>query len=134
MFWADVNGQITQVRVYTNAMEGGNHNVRIWRVKDSTLVAGPYTWNISSGTVGWKAFTLPAPLAIAANTAYIVAVTNSSDGYYAEQVHGFDAPIVNGHLHTYVGSGVYTDTLGMMPTLTWENTNYFRDVVFVPQQ
>ncbi len=132
-FWADVNGQIMQVRLYTNGLEGGNHTVRIWRIMDATVLAGPYTWDISSGTAGWKIFTLPTPLEIAANTDYIVAISNSRDWWYAEQIHGFDAPIVNGNLHTYVSSGVYSDILGTMPTEIWENTNYFRDVVFVPQ-
>lgn len=69
---------------------------------------------------------------ISANTDYIVAVSNSSDRYYAGQLNGFDAPIVNGHLHAYTGSGVYSTVLGAMPTSTWNNTNYFRDVLFVP--
>jgi hypothetical protein len=132
-FWSDVNGQITQVRLYTHALEGGNHSVRIWQVNGSTLVAGPFTWNILSGTEGWKTFTLPSPVAITANTDYIVAISNSSDHHYAEQPQGLAAPIVSGHLHTYVGSGVYSTALGTMPTSTWQNTNYFRDIVFAPQ-
>jgi hypothetical protein len=130
-FWAAVPGQITSVRLYANASEGGNHTVRIWRVSTGSVMAGPYTWNISSGTEGWKTFTLPTPLDIAANTDYVVAVSNSSDRYYAERTHGFDAAIVNGDLHTYVGSGVYATTTGTFPTLKWQNTNYFRDVLFV---
>lgn len=132
-FWADVNGQITQVRVYTNAVEGGVHSVRIWRVSDQTVVSGSHTWNIPSGSAGWKSFTLPAPLNITANTDYIVSISNSSDRYYASQQNGFNASIVNGHLHTYQGSGVYSTLLGTMPTSIWNNTNYFRDVQFVPQ-
>ena len=132
-FWADVNGAITQVRVYASANEGGNHLVRIWRASDGALLAGPYTWNITAGTEGWKTFTLSPALSIAANTDYIVAVANSSDHYYAEQEQGFAAPIVNGHLNTYIGSGVYGTVLGAMPTSAWNNTNYFRDVVFAPQ-
>lgn len=129
-FSAEVAGQVTAVRVYTNAAESGNHTVRIWRVADGALVAGPYTWNISPGAEGWKTFTLQPGLQIDANADYIVAVSNSSDHYYAEQPHGFDAPIVNGPLRTYVGSGVYTDVVGAMPIFNWSNTNYFRDVVF----
>jgi hypothetical protein len=131
-FWADVAGQITGVRLYTNSIEGGNHTVRIWK-GSGTLLAGPFTWNIAPGTSGWKTFTLPTAVSIPANTDYIVAISNSSDKYYAEQNHGFDTAIVNGNLHTYVGSGVWTSTSGAMPTLTWQNTNYFRDVVFVAQ-
>jgi hypothetical protein len=132
-FYADVNGQITQVRLYTNAQEGGSHNVRIWRASDGALVAGPYTWNITLGTEGWQSFVLPTPLSITANTDYVVAISNSSDHWYAEDVQGFAAAISNGHLHTYVGSGVYTSSLGTIPTSIWQNTNYFRDVVFVAQ-
>jgi hypothetical protein len=131
-FWSDASGKITQVRLYTNAAEGGNHTVRIWRVNDSALLAGPYTWNITAGTEGWKTFALPAALQIAANTDYIVAISNSSDYYYAEDVNGLSASIVSGHLHTYTGSGVYSEALGAMPISSWQNTNYFRDIVFTP--
>lgn len=132
-FRADVNGQVSQVRIYTNALEGGAHTVRIWRVSGSTVVSGPHTWNITSGSVGWKTFTLPAPVPITANTDYIVSISNSSDRYYAGQLHGFDAPVVNGHLHTYQGSGVYSTSLGAMPGSVWNNSNYFRDVQFTAE-
>jgi hypothetical protein len=132
-FWADVDGQITQVTLYTNATEGGTHSVRIWRASDSALLAGPYLWNITSGSEGWKSFALPTPLVIIANTDYVVAISNSGDQYYAAQLHGFDAPIVNESLHTYVGSGVFTTTMGTMPTDVWQNANYFRDIVFIPR-
>ncbi len=132
-FWSDVNGTITGVRLYTNSLEGGDHTVRIWNATTSSVVAGPYTWTVTSGTEGWKAFTLPTPLSISANTDYIVAISNGPDRYYAEQVEGMASPIVSGHLHTYTGSGVYTGTLGTMPASTWQNTAYFRDIVFAAQ-
>ena len=132
-FYSDLPGQITQVRLYTNAQEGGTHTVRIWNANGATVSAGPYSWNITAGTEGWKTFTLPAPLAITANTDYIVAISNSTDQYYAATPQGFAEPIVNGNLHTYVGSGVYSTTSGGLPISSWQNANYFRDVVFVPQ-
>jgi hypothetical protein len=131
-FWSDVNGQIAQVRLYASAQEGGSHTVRIWQVNTAEIAAGPYPWNITFGTEGWKTFTLPAPLSITANTDYIVAISNSSD-QYAEQIQGLASPIDSGHLHTYTGSGLYSTTLGTMPTLSWQNANYFRDIVFAPQ-
>ncbi|MGH9162881.1 MAG: CehA/McbA family metallohydrolase, partial [Vicinamibacteraceae bacterium] len=132
-FWSESAGRITAVRIYANPAEGGAHTVRIWRVQDSALVAGPYSWNITPGTEGWKTFTLPTPVPIAANTNYIVAVSNGPDGNYAEVVRGFDTAIVNLPLHANVGAGVYTESMGTMPTATWENTMYFRDVIFVPE-
>ena len=133
-FWADVAGQVTQVRLYTNTLEGGNHTVRIWRGTDNTLVAGPYHVEHLFRHRRVRTFTLPAPVDIAANTPYIVAISTSSNGSYAVQRHGFDTTIVNGHLHTYVGSGLWTEKLGTMPLGNWQNSNYFRDIVFVPKQ
>lgn len=115
----------------TGSGEGGEHVVRIWRVSDSTCIAGPYTWNITSGTAGWNIFTLPAPLNIYANTDYIVCVSNSTDKWWPRTAYGFNNPINNGNLITYTGSGVYSTTLGTMPTTVSQNNNYFRDVVFV---
>ncbi|MBT1070850.1 DUF4082 domain-containing protein [Pelotalea chapellei] len=131
-FSADVSGQITRVKIFTDAFEGGNHTVRIWRVQDGAVVAGPFAWDFAAGSAGWKSFTLPAPLQISANTDYIVAVSNSSDQNYAAETNGFDAPIVNGHLYAPTGAGVWSDVMGDMPTNVWKNTNYFRDVEFVP--
>ena len=125
-----VNGSITKVRIYTNSTEGGSHNVRIWRA-DGTLLSGPHSWSITAGSTGWKVFTLPSALSITANTDYIVAVSTSTDKYYAASSHGFDSPINNGNLDTYMGSGLFNTTLGVIPNSVYQNCNYFRDVVFV---
>ena len=133
-FKANADGHITKVRIYTSATESGDHTVRIWRVSNSSVVAGPYTWTVTPGTAGWKEFTLPTALSIAANTDYIVSVSNSTDKIYARTQHGFDNPINNGSLITYTGSGVYSTTLGSMPTSVAYNSNYFRDVTFVSDE
>ena len=83
--------------------------------------------------MGWREFILPTALSVAANEDYIVSITNSStDKVYAFAENGYGSPIVNGHLVTYAGSGVYSGTLGTMPTATYGQRNYFRDVVFIP--
>lgn len=132
-FSTDRDGQIIQARIYADAAEGGEHTVRIWRVQDGAVVAGPYTWDFQAGTAGWKYFTLPQPLNVLANTEYIVAVSNSSDLSYSVGLNGLDAQLENAHLRASPGSGVWTDAMGSMPTKVWQNTNYFRDVIFVPQ-
>lgn len=130
-FFVDFPGKITAARLFTHSAEAGSHTVRIWRRSDGTLVGGPYTWNLS-GSAGWKTLTLPTPgVAVAANTNYVVAISNGPDRYYAEQPNGLDATITNGNLHAVAGGGVWTNAIGTMPTQVWQNTNYFRDVVFV---
>ena len=133
-FSADFAGNITAVRLFTNSAEGGSHAVRIWRRGDGALIGGPYAWGVSSGTAGWRTLTLPTPVHIDANTNYVVAISNGFPDQnlnYAEQPNGLDATITNGNLHALAGGGVWTDATGTMPTNVWQNTNYFRDVIFV---
>ena len=115
--------------------------MRIWRYQPEgqpTLIAGPYTWTFSSGTTGWRTYTLPSPVSITPYVNYIVSVSPGFDGtnyYYSSTLWGansFESPISNGNLRTYRGSGLYSYTSGAMPVDLWQPANYFRDVVFVP--
>jgi hypothetical protein len=128
-FKTTVGARVLKARLYAAATETGVHTVRLWRVSDSTVIAGPYPWTFPSGTTGWKEFTFPTPVVIEGNTDYIIDVTNGTDQWYFGTEHAFDAPINNGPFVTYVGSGVYATALGTMPTQTWNNCNYYRDVV-----
>lgn len=123
------DGNITKVRIYTNASESGAHQVRIWDGVSSSPLASQ-TWNITGGTAGWKELTLSTPLRVQANMTYTVSVSNSSDRWYAATNQGFSSPINNGNLVTFAGSGVYSTSSGARPTQTYQNSNYFRDVVF----
>ena len=51
-FKTTVNGHISRVRLYTHEYEGGNHTVRIWKASDGTLLAGPFSWNVTAGVRG----------------------------------------------------------------------------------
>ena len=89
-FYANVPGNITKVRIYTGPAEGGSHTVRIWRYLpegEPTLIAGPYTWTFSSGTEGWKTYTLPSPVSITPYVKYIASVSPGFDGtnYYVSE-------------------------------------------------
>ena len=128
-FKTTVGARVLKARVYAAATETGEHTVRLWRVADSAVIAGPYAWTFPSGTEGWKEFTFPTPVVIEGNTDYIIDVTNGTDQWYFCTEHAFDAPINNGPFVTYVGSGLYNTTLGAMPTQAWNNSSYYRDVV-----
>src|SRR6185436_5139061 len=45
IFRSKLAGKITHARVYSLADETGDHQVRIWRNADNTLIAGPITWS-----------------------------------------------------------------------------------------
>jgi uncharacterized protein GlcG (DUF336 family) len=122
-------GLITKVRIYSYINESGNHTIRLWLHSGTTnsLVAGPYTWSLTSGVQGWREFTLPTPISVDASKNYIISVTNSTDKYYAK-TENFSSATSNSYIR-YVG-GVYSTTLGSAPTSTFSSSCYFRDVVF----
>jgi hypothetical protein len=95
-FKASVSGQISAVRIYAAASEGGAHTVRLWNA-NGTVASGPFTWTFAAGSAGWQIFNFPASVAIAANVDYIVAISTSSDGFYEKATGGFASPINNGH-------------------------------------
>ena len=132
-FSTELSGQITKVRLYAGEAEGGEHQVRIWDAAGGILLAGPYSWTFEAGAAEWKTFELPEPVEVTAHTDYIVAISNSTDQYYAAESNGFGKPIINGDLVTYKGSGLFNTTLGQMPSSSYGDTNYYRDVVFIPK-
>jgi len=129
IFKVTENATVTGVRLYTHVEEGGEHLVRFWDRASTTLLAGPYSWVIEAGTEGWKEYILPEVVDVEVGIEYVLSIANSSDQWYAATNNGFDEPINNGILETLVGSGVYSYTLGEMPTNVWNNSNYFRDVI-----
>ena len=133
VFSAKYNGLITKARIYTDAQESGIHTVRLWDCESKAVLAGPYEWDIEAGTAGWREFVLPQPAAVKAGKKYMIAVSTSSGGGYAKADNQLGEPIAHMDLITYENSGVYTDTIGAMPSAA-SASNYFRDVVYEPDR
>ena len=137
LFSAQKAGWITKVRIYTHESESGKYAVRIWDHEKQEVIAGPYEWNITAGTTGWQEFELPEPLHIEAGKKYVVSVPNGNKQYYARgksAPNDFSTPILNGDLITYTTSGLFSTSIGSMPSRNNKTMSYFRDVVFVPEQ
>jgi Domain of unknown function (DUF4082) len=90
------------------------------------LVSVTFTNETASG---WQQQSLATPLAVSANTQYVVSV-NTGNTFYVATNSGLAAPIVNGDLSTVVGNNGLFGPPGSFPTNSYQNTNYFRDVVF----
>ena len=134
-FQSKMPGEIIKARMYTHENESGIHVVRIWDYATKTVIAGPYNWDVQTGTTGWQEFELPQPLKIEAGKDYMISITNGTKSYYARgksTVNNFSAPIQSGDLITYVGSGYYSTDVNAMPNVSNRNYNYFRDIVFMP--
>lgn len=126
-FQSSSDGTITKIRYYKVNDEDGSHTGRIWSSSGTQLASVSFSGETSSG---WQEATLGTPLNILANTTYVVTV-NSNSAYGATN-NGLQSVVSNGPLSSIAdgSNGIY-GTINTFPTNSWQNSNYFRDVVFV---
>ena len=132
-FRSDVAGFVTGVRFYKAALNTGTHVANLWSNTGTRLATATFTGESASG---WQQVTFSAPVAIAANTVYVVSY-HCPNGHYSIDVNyfaedGVDSP----PLHVLAdgvtgGNGVYAyGAPSRFPTNTWFSSNYWVDVVF----
>jgi hypothetical protein len=129
VFTSAATGKITAIRFWKSASESGTHTGHIWSSTGQLLATATFANETASG---WQQQTLSPPLAIAANTQYVVSV-NTGNAFYAVTPSGLASVITNQDLSTVVGNDGLFGPPGVFPTSTFQNNNYFRDVVFTPQ-
>ena len=132
-FQASVNGSIIGIRFYKGATNTGIHVGRLWTSTGILLASVTFINETSSG---WQQATLSTPIQIQANTTYVVSY-HTATGNYAYNAPYFTAGVVNGPLTALAdgaagGNGVYLYGPGGFPNQTWQASNYWVDVVFVP--
>lgn len=129
-FKSSTPGTITKFRYYKVAGETGTHTGRLWSADGRLLKTAVFTAETESG---WQTVTLDTPYPISADTVYVIAVNALS--HYAATPQGLATAISNGPLSSIAGkNGVYNYTTGGFPANSYNNTNYFRDIEFVPSQ
>lgn len=126
-FMATTAGQIKAIKFYKSTSESGAHTGKIYSATGALLASVLFTAETASG---WQQQTLSAPLTIAANTEYTVAV-NTGNTYYVDTVSGMATQIVSGNIKSIVGSNGVYGSIGTMPINSYQNSNYFRDIIFV---
>ncbi|MBI4663126.1 MAG: DUF4082 domain-containing protein, partial [Verrucomicrobia bacterium] len=129
IFRADLPGKITQVRVFSLAEESGDHQVRIWRNADNTVIAGPIKWTFG-GEEAWITLDI-LDVAIQPDQDYTIAISTTADGWYPANGSYFLSAGNNGQNLVYPkAAGVFSATAGMRPTDSFNNAAYLRDIVF----
>ena len=134
-FRSSVSGVIQSFRFFKGAGNTGTHIGQLW-TSNGTLL-GEATF-VNETAFGWQQVNLTTPIAISANTDYIVSYF-SSEGYYGVSDNFFATSVVNGPLTApadAVGAnnGLYKyATEPGFPDQTFGKQNYFVDVVFNQQ-
>ncbi len=134
-FQTDYTGYITGIRFYKSTRNTGTHVGNLWTASGTLLASATFTNETSTG---WQQVNFSTPVAIAANTTYIASYFAPAGHYSADtnyfSMSGQDNPPVH-LLASGVGSsnGLYSyGTSPLLPTHGYSATNYWVDLVFVP--
>src|SRR5438309_6067 len=130
-FQASVNGFVTDIRFYKGVGSTGTHVGHLWSSTGALLASITFT---NETATGWQQATLTTPVAITANTTYVVSYYAPA-GHYAVDEPYFTTAFTNGPLQALAsgaagGNGVYTYGTSGFPTQTYNTSNYWVDVVF----
>ncbi|MBL8061825.1 MAG: DUF4082 domain-containing protein [Anaerolineales bacterium] len=123
-------GYITSIRFYKGAGDTDSHVGHLWTSGGTQLAEVTFTNETASG---WQEMELTTPVAINANTTYIVSIFSSPIGYFAITPSGLSSAVENSPLKALASgedgpNGVYAYG-GGFPS-NGNNANYWVDVVF----
>jgi len=127
-FISGVAGRITAIRFWKASRETGSHVGHLWNASGQLLASVSFVNETASG---WQQQSLATPLAVNANTVYVVTV-NTGNTYYVTTHYAFANKILHLDLSSAVGSNGVFGPPGRFPIESYESSNYFRDVVFTP--
>ena len=129
---SNVDGLITGVRFYKDGRNTGTHVGRLWSSSGQLLAQATFTNETASG---WQQVSFATPVAIKANTVYVVSY-HAPVGRYSVDDGYFQTADTNGPLRALAsgesgGNGVYAyGSGGVFPTSTYRSANYWVDAVF----
>jgi len=132
-FQAASAGYVSGIRFYKGSLNTGTHTGSLWSADGTRLATATFTNESSSG---WQEVRFASPVAIEANTTYVASYF-APRGRYAFDANYFEASgVSNGKLTvraTREGGGGTFVYGGGFPTDTYQNGNYWVDVVFVSE-
>lgn len=131
-FTADANGTVTAIRFYKGSNNTGTHIGNLWSSTGQLLATVTFTNETASG---WQQATLSTPVAITANTVYVVSY-HTNVGNYSVNGAFFTSAVDNTPLHGVSNAtspnGVYAYGNTQFPTQSYNASNYWVDIVFSP--
>ncbi|WP_305784517.1 DUF4082 domain-containing protein [Symbioplanes lichenis] len=125
-FRSDTDGYVTGVRFWKSTGNTGTHTGRLWSAAGTQLATVTFTGESASG---WQTATFADPVAVSANTTYVVSYLAPNGRYASDEGAFATAGVDNAPLHALQDGGVYRYG-GGFPAETWQSSNYWVDVVF----
>jgi PKD repeat protein len=126
-FTSSIPGTISGIRFYKGAGNTGTHVGNLWSSTGQLLATATFT---NESATGWQTVTFSNPVAIQANTTYVASYFTSA-GFYAADQNFFATSLQSGSLTGLQGVYNYGSS-SVFPNQSWNNSNYYVDVVFNP--
>jgi hypothetical protein len=129
-FSSDVPGAVTGIRFYKGPHKAGTHVANMWSSTGTKLAEITFSGETASG---WQQANFSSAVNIAANTTYVISYL-APKGYYACDQNYSWATLSAAPLHVSgAAPGVFAyGSASTFPTGTWNGSNYWVDLVFVP--
>lgn len=129
-FTPSVAGSVTGIRFYKGTGNGGTHTGTLWSAAGVNLATVTFT---GESATGWQTAQLTTPVNLAAGTTYVVSYL-APQGRYSYTSAYFATAKTTGPLTAAASvNGRYRyGTAGGFPSTSFNATNYFVDVNFVP--
>lgn len=131
-FKSTMNGYITGFRFFKGAGTTGTHIGHLWSSNGIKLAEASF---LNETGFGWQQVLLNTPVAVIADTTYIVSYFSTS-GQYPGSNNYFTNAVVNSPLRALAngeegGNGVYIySPTPAFPVSTYQSSNYWADVIF----
>ncbi len=131
-FTAETDGEVTALRFHKADGSSGTHVGHLWTSGGALLATAPYTGETRKG---WQQVNLDTPVATTAGEQYVVSyqapngVYGASSRYFANKGAG-QGPLQAPSGPTVDGNGVFTYAPGAFPSSSYQNANYWADLVF----
>jgi len=132
-FRSDIGGYISGVRFYKSEANTGTHVGSLWSRSGARLATATFSAESASG---WQEVSFSSPVAIEADTTYVASYSAPAGRYAADSGVFARSEVVTEPLRALQsgadgGNGVFAHNLGEFPTVTFGDTNYWVDPVFI---
>jgi methionine-rich copper-binding protein CopC len=132
-FQSELSGFITAIRFYKGTGNTGTHVGHLWDAAGNQLASVTFSNESASG---WQTANLSLPVAVTANTPFVVSYYAPNGGYSYDHGYFDGTGVANSPLNALAngengGNGRYRyGAGGGFPTNSYQSTNYWVDVVF----
>ncbi|KMO39114.1 Mo-co oxidoreductase dimerization domain protein [Methylobacterium variabile] len=129
-FQSSTAGTVSAIRFYKGSQNTGTHTGTLWSSTGQKLATATFTNESASG---WQTATFSSPVALTPGATY-TASYHTNTGHYSTTANGFSSAVTSGPLTApSTGNGVFAyGSTSAFPTQSFQNTNYWVDVVFNP--